>query len=232
MKESTSSCFRCVCGIKICNYCGGKIIKHGIMKTGKQRYKCKDCSKTQVDYYTYQAYRSSINNKIIALNNEGLGILSISRYLKISPTTLLKRIIQIAQNIEPPPIYKARIYEVDELKTYYKKKKKKIWVVCALERGTKNIVSFNVGRRTTNTIKAVTDSLLLSEAQTIYTDKLNIYRTLIPKSIHKTKYRGTNHVERQNLELRKNIKRLNRRMICYTKKLEMLRAILKIYFFT
>jgi insertion element IS1 protein InsB len=95
-------------GIKICNFCDGTIVKHGIMKSRKQRYKCKDCYKTQVDYYTYQAYQPQINKSIVQLNNEGVGIRSISRILKISTTTLLRRIIAIANNIPSPTIIKGK----------------------------------------------------------------------------------------------------------------------------
>lgn len=71
--------------------------------------------------------------------------------------------------------------------------------------------------------------LLMADAKRIVTDKLNIYKVLIPKIIHSTKNRGINHIERQNLNLRTHLKRLNRRTICYSKSIVMLEAVLKIY---
>ena len=203
MNDSTSSCFRCVGGVKICNFCKGVIVKHGILKSGKQRYKCKNCSKTHVDYYTYQACQPQINNSIIQLNNEGIGIRSISRILKISTTTLLRRISIIAASIPSPPIVKCQTYEVDEMCTFVRKKSRLVWIVYALDRTTKAIVSFNVGARTTGTLNVVLKTLKLSEARIIYTDNLPSYRFLFVETfaqhkIHKHKPYRTKEPEYKN----------------------------------
>ncbi|KRD05404.1 hypothetical protein ASE21_20825 [Flavobacterium sp. Root901] len=78
------------------------MIKHGKTKPGIQRYICKACGKTRVENYGYHTYRTDTNQKIIQLTKEGLGIRSTARILKISATTLLKRIFLIARNIVNP----------------------------------------------------------------------------------------------------------------------------------
>ena len=202
----------------------------GKTKTKKQQYFCKNCNKRFLDFYTYQAYRFGIDNDIIALTKEGTGIRSTARLLKISPTTLLTRIITIAKKVVQPSIPKGKIYQVDEIRTYVIRKDKLIWIVYALEKQTKNVVSFNIGRRTNQTLKKVITSLELSEAEKIITDKLKNYKFLIRPEIHSTKFRGINHIERKNLTLRTHLKRLNRKTICFSKSLVILNAILKIYF--
>ena len=230
MIENHNRCSR-VSDTKICPSCySSKIIKNGKTKTKKQQYYCKNCNKRFLDFYSYQAYRFGINNDIIALTKEGMGIRSIARLLKISPTTLLARIITIAKNIVQPSIPKGKIYQVDEMRTYVKRKDKLIWIVCALEKQTKNVVSFNIGRRTNKTLKKVITSLELSEAKKIVTDKLKNYKFLIRPEIHSTKFRGINHIERKNLTLRTHLKRLSRKTICFSKSLAILNAILRIYF--
>ena len=227
MIENHNRCSR-VSDTKICPNCySTKIVKNGTTKTKKQQYFCK---KRFLDFYTYQAYRFGIDNDIIALTKEGTGIRSIARLLKISPTTLLARIITIAKNIVQPSIPKGRTYQVDEMRTYVKRKDKLIWIVYALEKQTKNVVSFNIGRRTNQTLKKVITSLELSEAEKIITDKHKNYKFLIRPEIHSTKFRGINHIERKNLTLRTHLKRLNRKTICFSKSLVILNAILKIYF--
>ncbi|GGF10474.1 hypothetical protein GCM10011518_19580 [Flavobacterium limi] len=57
---------------------------------------------------------------------EGLGIRSTARILKISATTLLKRIVSIARSISKPIISRGKIYEVDD---------------CVLISGTRKIIS-------------------------------------------------------------------------------------------
>lgn len=76
MWQNTITCIQCVGGQKICSYCQKNLIKHGYSKSGKQRYKCKSCIKTQVDTYTYQACKLLTNNKIINLTKEGCGVRS------------------------------------------------------------------------------------------------------------------------------------------------------------
>lgn len=179
----------------------------------------------------YKAYKKNTNRSIIRLLKEGVGIRGIARLLSISTTTVIRRILRIAKCFRFPPIVKGRTYEVDEIRTFIKRKKKLIWIVYALERTTKQIVSFNIGPRTNNTLKTVINTLELSEARRIYTDKLVNYRHLIKSSIHKTNNYGTNHIERHNLTLRTHLKRLNRKTICFSRSAAMLSTSLMIYFF-
>src|SRR5690606_23163336 len=202
----------------------------GRTMSGKQRYLCKKCKRTRVEKYTYNAYKADINKQIILLTKEGLGIRSTARVLGISPTTLLKRIISIANDISRPVVGKGKVYEVDELRTFIGSKKRLVWIVYALERENSRIAGFYVGTRTSKTLKVVLETLRLSEAERIYTDGLNNYKFLIKKNVHKVIRFGTNRIERFNLNLRTHLKRLNRRTICYSKSLVLLNTILKIYF--
>ena len=159
-----------------------------------------------------------------------MGIRSTARVLQISTTTLLKRITAIAQNIPQPVISKGKTYEVDEIRTFIKRKNKLIWVAYAFERENKKVVSFCVGTRTNKTLNVVLKTLCFAEANCIFTDGLKNYGYLISKTIHKVKRYGTNHIERNNLTLRTHLKRLNRKSICFSRSLAVLTAVLKIYF--
>lgn len=213
-----------------CNFCSGTCIKNGFQSNGTQRYKCSVCKRRQQSDYCYNAYKNNINQDIIQFTKEGLGIRSTARILQISTTTLLKRIIAIAKNIHQPIISKGKTYEVDEMCTYIGHKRNFIWLVYALERNSKNIVSFNVGKRTNKTLSRVLETLKLAEAKKIFTDRLKNYTYLIDEKLHSVKRFGTNHIERKNLTLRTHLKRLNRRTICFSKSLVVLVSVLKIYF--
>lgn len=223
MTLNTTWCCRCVGEIK-------NMIKYGKTKSGNQRYICRLCKRTRVENYSYQAYKTDVDKSIIQLTKEGLGIRSTARILKISTTTLLKRIVVIAKTINRPIINKGKTYEVDEMCTYIKNKRNFIWLVYALERDSKNVVSFNVGKRTNKTLSRVLNTLKLSEAKRIFTDRLKNYKCLIDDRLHCVKRFGTNHIERKNLTLRTHLKRLNRRTICFSRSLVVLNAILVIYF--
>lgn len=120
---------------------------------------------------------------------------------------------------------------MDELLTYVKSKNKTVWLAYAIDKTTKQVVSFNIGARTNKTLNVVIKTLLHSEPKSIYTDKLKNYQYLIPNTIHRTTFYGTNHIERKNLSLRTLLKRLQRRTICFSKSIAMLRACVGLHFF-
>lgn len=216
----------------ICTSCNCQCIKNGYSKSGKQRFRCRSCGKSYLSLYTHNAYKTGVNCFIKEYLKEGCGIRSIARLLKISANTVLRRITCIAKAIEKPTIFMGKEYEVDELLTYVGSKKKLYWIVYAIEKETRSVVDFAIGRRTNKTLRKITDRLLLSSASKVYTDKLLNYKYLIPSSIHSTKYRGTNYIERNHLTIRTHLKRLNRRSICYSKSAVLLSACLKILFWS
>ena len=229
MNNIDTSCFRFGDGYK-CPVCQSyDLVKNGKTSNGKQRYSCKHCHKRFITDYSYNAYRADTNQKIIQLTKEGLGIRSTARVLVISVTTLLKRILHIASGIKQPPIVKGRTYEVDEMRIFIGKKSRLRWLVYALDRESKQVVAFNVGRRTNRTLGVVIKSLLLAKAKIIYTDKLKNYGYLISRKIHRTVFRSTNHIERCNLTLRTHLKRLNRKTICFSRSLAVLMPMVTIY---
>lgn len=97
----------------------------------------------------------------------------------------------------------------------------------AIDKTTKKIVSFHVGKRTNKTLKTIIKTLINSQAEKICTDKLRNYQYLIPKEIHSSKRFGTNSIERMNLTIRTNFKRFNRRSNCFSKNIFILNAVLR-----
>ena len=205
-------------------------IKKGI-RNYQQRYLCKACGCSFQSEYTYNAYRVATNQKIIVLLKESCGIRSIARILKISTKTVLSRMLKISKTLHPRPFFNLGCkFEVDEIWTFTHSKKNVIWITYALDRESKAIIDFIVGGKSKLLIRPLIDKLLLLKPSKIYTDKLNIYPSLIPKSLHSNYNKCTNKIERMNLTLRTHIKRLQRRTICFSKKREYLEAHLRIYF--
>lgn len=213
-----------------CHYCKSLCIKKGKTKTDLQKYQCTYCKKYQRENYRYKAYQPGTNEKIRVHIKEGCGIRSTARLMSISATTVIAKIKQEAQKIIKPIVKMHKEYEADELKTYVKKKKNEQWVMYAINKKTKQVVDFRVGKRNKKNLKGLIETLLLSRAGKIYTDKLNIYPGLIPEEIHCPVPHQINYIERKNLNLRTHLKRLARKTICYSKSITMLTACLTIYF--
>lgn len=164
MHSKGTKCIKVVGDTVCCTYCHGNSIKYGKNGIGTQRYQCKDCRKVFLSSYINQAYVLGTNDSIAEHIKEGCGIRSIARLLRISTTTVLKRIIHIAKGIVRPFTLLRKEYELDELCTYVKKKTNLIWLVYAIRRDNREVADFTIGNRTNKTLQCVTDTLLLSQA--------------------------------------------------------------------
>ncbi len=215
-----------------CHYCANSCVKSGKYSNGHQRYYCKVCKRHQKETYIYKGCEQGISEEVEKLTNESCGIRSISRILKISTGKVLRSIKKSWQEKRKQKriILYGREYELDEMKTYIGNKNKRYWIVYAIDRATRKVIDFKVGKRTKKTLQRVVDTLLLAGAKKIYTDKLKLYEYLIPKEIHDRSQYKINRIERKNLSVRTHLKRLSRRTICFSKSISMLEATLGVYF--
>ena len=144
-----------------CNYCGQRCWRSGRQKKGAQRFYCATCKKYQQLNYQYKAYATSTGQQIKALVRESVGVRGIARILGISRETVMSR-IQLAADAIMKPIDKLdqASLEVDELWTYINRKDNEYWVAYAIDRRTRSVVDFVVGKRTKATLKELVDGLL------------------------------------------------------------------------
>jgi insertion element IS1 protein InsB len=160
-----------------------------------------------------------------------LWVRSIARLLNVSISTVIRKIKKTGKSLARPfPILQGKEYEVDEMRTYIGNKKRLYWIVYALRRDTKEVIDFKVGKRNSKTLARVLDTVHLSEPKKVHTDRLSLYKNLIPTALHSTTQYNINHIERKNLSIRTHLKRLTRKTICFSRSKEMLEACLKIYF--
>ncbi len=213
-----------------CQSCSNPCIKAGKQPNGKQKYYCKNCRRYQQLSYPYSACEQKNRLLFIKCLQVGNSLRGIQSITGISMNTQLRWIRELGKTIKPPNTFLPDdTYELDELCTYVGNKNKRRWVVSAISRTTGSVVDVVVGARTKANLKLVVDKLLALSPKAIYTDRLQAYGSLIPKHLHQIKRRGINKIERYHLNLRTHIKRLNRRTICFSKKLDLLCHLVKIY---
>jgi insertion element IS1 protein InsB len=84
----------------LCPACqGADVVKHGISKEGKQRYKCRnsECSRsTFIHQYSYRGYLPEVKQQIADMAVNGSGIRDTARVLGISPTTVMEELKKIS----------------------------------------------------------------------------------------------------------------------------------------
>lgn len=215
-----------------CNYCKNCCIKKG-KRNGIQKYYCSNCKKHQQCFYTHKRCSAEQEQLIIKMNNRSSGISDIAFVLGISKATVVRKIKKQSSKIQQPLIVeKKQCYEIDEMRVIVRKKEneKPLYLIYAINRKTKQLINFYIGRRTTENIQKVVNTVLKLNPSKIYTDGLNIYSSLIPKSIHSTSFYQTNYIEQQNLTLRTHLKRMATSTICFSKTIQMLKASIKLYF--
>jgi insertion element IS1 protein InsB len=214
-----------------CRYCMGGCKKDGRQPNGKQKYRCKQCGKCQQAEYSYNACKKTTEEEIVSHVKEGCGINNIARLLDISKVTVIAKIKRIAKGIEPiTAMPSGCCYEMDELHTFVGCKRLDCYVSYAICKDTRNVVDFVVGPRTKLNLEKLTKKLMGFSPSRIYTDGLNLYPPLLPREVHRVGKSGTLRIERKNLTLRINLKRLARRTICFSRSIVMLEACLRIWF--
>ncbi len=216
-----------------CKKCSSCCVRNGKVKN-KQRWKCKQCGTTQFRVYKPRTINADRKRIMKRLSCENVGIRGIARLLSISPTHVIRCLLQMASLVRRPDYYEyGQEYELDELWSYSECKKNQQWVVWAINRRTRVVIDFVIGRRTKATVNKLIEKLKKLHPKKIRTDKWQGYKTLfadIPKEIHKQGRRITNRIERQGATVRNSLKRLNRKTLSFSKSPKMLEATLLLYF--
>lgn len=217
----------------ICPKCGSRHIKkNGTTRQKKQRYRCQRCGKQFLFALSYRnrAWMPHLRELIVPMSLNGSGIRDTSRVLRVSTNTVLKVLrLAAAQIKEPrvPPRIKA--LEMDEQWSFVQNKKQQQWLWYGLNRRTGRIAAFVVGRRTDWSCRQLERKLARCQVQCFFTDHWKSYRKTLDPQRHVTGKKGTQNIERCNLNFRTHIKRLQRRTICFSKSIEMHLNLIKIY---
>lgn len=128
-----------------------------------------------------------------------------------------------------PQIAMKHRYEVDEMWSFVGNKQHPVWIAYALDHQTREMFSFNIGRRSSEMLEPIITTHNNSSAQRIYTDRFSGYRKLIAPTIH-TCSEWKAHRTAQSHTTHTLQKQLTRKTICLSLNIAILTTILKIYF--
>jgi IS1 family transposase len=160
----------------------------------------------------------------------GSGIRDTSRVLGISINTVLKTIQkQAGKVIEPIPPGRVTELQLDEFWSFVGNKDNQCWLWYGFDADKKKIVCFQLGRRTDSNCEKMLAKLNACQVLRFCTDDWESYKKLIPETHHWIGKDLTQDIERQNLNFRTRLKRLQRETICFSKSDEMHYAVMKLY---
>ncbi len=197
--------------------------------------------------------------QIFHLLCEGNGLRAITRIVGCSTcavSELQRRYCSIIEFINRVRIKNLEIEEIeaDELRVFVMRKNNIRWVYVALDRKSRLVIHFHIGKRDTNDARIFLTGLSdkLAESAKVSTDCLKSYVSAVEKTpngfnesdtdsieLMRARYMGknalkrsiTNRIEAHNGNIRQHVSRLTRRTRCFSKKEEGLRQHLTLFFF-
>lgn len=215
-----------------CKFCDSACVKFGFQATGKQKIKCKVCRKYQQESYSYQACTRSVWDLFPKFSDLGVGVNKSAKFLDISVNTFQKWVLRAECLYSLYEFEPAGIYDMDEIQTYVKNRQNKIWIAYAIHVGNREVVSFHAGSRSSEDLNKVMTKVLDKNPRKINTDNWVSYPRIVPKKLHKSGKKKANHIERNHVNLRKDIAYLIRETICFAKNIRFLHARLCWYFWS
>jgi len=120
---------------------------------------------------------------------------------------------------------------MDEFWSFVGSKANQRWLWYSFDPGSKKIISYQPGRRTDDTCQKLLKKLEGCQVLQYCTDEWESCQIFLPSTHHWVGKDLTQDIERQNLNFRTHIKRLQRETICFSKSDEMYDAVLKLYIY-
>ncbi len=114
-----------------CPYCNSTEIRKNGKRKGKQNHICVRCGRQFIDVYDPpKGYSDDIKQQCLKLYVNGMGFRAIERSTGVHHTTIIYWVKQIGEQLPDAPESDEipEVGELDELETFVRSKKNKIWL--------------------------------------------------------------------------------------------------------
>ncbi len=197
----------------------------------KQRYKCKHC-KYQFTCTTPRGHPPGHKRLSVLLYCHSISMNAISKLFDVWTTAVLKWGRNFAKKQAPKPTLSPGtpvVLELDEMWHYIQNKKNKLWIWKVLDRTTGYLIDWECGARDKETLEKLATRLAALNVSVYWTDKWQVYESLLPASKHVQTKAETHRIERNNCTMRHWCGRFKRKSIIVSKTLEMVNLTVALF---
>ena len=196
-----------------------------------QRYRCPHCQ-YQWTRTTPRGHPPEQKRLAVLLYCHGISMNAISNLFSVHVSSVLKWIRTFAKtHAQKPQLSNTQvvILELDEMWHYLGNKKNKLWIWKALDRNTAHLIDWECGGRDKQTLAKLIDRLSALNVEIYYTDKWQIYASVLPASKHVQTKAETHRIERNNCLMRHWFGRFKRKSIIVSKGVEMVNLMIALF---
>ena len=150
----------------------------------------------------------------------GSGVRDCAAVLGISSGSVLRCILRMGKAAKIWPKHNAyHLVQIDEHWSYVGNKQKKVWLLYAICKNSREILAANWGKRNIRSIRALLKKLQGVEINFYCTGHWQAFAEVLPKEKHIVGKKYTKKIEGINTWFRTRLRRLVRRTVCFSKKL-------------
>jgi len=146
-----------------------------------------------------------------------MGFRGIERVKKVHHTTVINWVKQVGKNL--PDTYNPEtipeVGELDELETFVRSKKNKIWLWTAVDHFKPGILGWVLGDHSAKTFEPLWNTVGKWKCYFYVTDGWSVYPGFIPNGDQIVSKTYMTRVEGENIRLRHYLVRLHRKTLCY-----------------
>ena len=216
-----------------CPQCKSSQNKKNGLRRGKQSYKCKDCGCQYVENPISRGYPIEVKQLCLKMYLNGMGFRAYARVTDIDHTTIINWVREKGEAL-PEEVSEEEIpeiTEIDELQTFVGSKKNKFWIWTVVNHWNKGILLWTVGDRSHQTFERIWQIIKCWHSFWYVTDGYPVYPGYIEPEDHLVCKTYMTRVEGENTRLRHYLARNNRKTLCYSKSLAMLRYSIRLLLF-
>ena len=214
-----------------CPECKSTHIRKNGKKRGKQNHICVNCGRQFIDCYEEtRGYKDEVKRECLKMYVNGMGFRGIERVKKVHHTTVINWVKQVGKNL--PDTYNPEtipeVGELDELETFVRSKKNKIWLWTAVDHFKPGILGWVLGDHSAKTFEPLWNTVGKWKCYFYVADGWSVYPGFIPNGDQIVSKTYMTRVEGENIRLRHYLARLHRKTLCYSKSVEMLKHSIRL----